>query len=253
MGAIKVVSFVNEEIVQNEDLNSIFNLPYKLKTLSDKLKYQLNNEIENNYSKEDWFDNWCSTFTNNQVYIDKGIILSYFKENVMDLYRTSLIWFLDNYFSYYYQSDNLFTIPYEVEIRPLGNTQVILSTDTNKYDISVYYILLDQLSDQYITAISAIYNSIIYDRIIYLINNRRINNLYEDWYQKVYNENPTNYNADYIYTFCMSLLREQAEDELIKIRKAMTLVVGNTAQLFFSRNNGGILLENSEGVIESNE
>ena len=65
------------------------------------------------------------------------------------------------------------------------------------------------------------------------MNNWRINEFYKDWYKKVYNESPTNWNADYIYTFCISLLREQAENEIIKIRKAMTLVMGNAAEMYY--------------------
>jgi hypothetical protein len=246
--AYKVVSFVGEEIKDRDDLNSIFTLPKSLKELSDGIKEQFLPGISSLYGKKDWYADWYQRYKEEQEANNHKIIANIIYENINDLYRTSLIWFIDNFFGSYYDiNSGLFNFPYK-----LDNLHCYYIPDSAGYqnqDPTMIYIMLDQLADRAMLEITNKYNMVIYEKFITLMNNGKVKEFYEDLYKTVYNQDPTNYNADYIYTFCMSILRENAENEIIKIRKAMTLVMGNAATAYTSTGSKQNILD----VIETNE
>ena len=234
----KIVSFADDKIIQDEDINSMLDLTVRLKDLSDVLKNQIIKELTEKYSGN-WLDRWLNGYKHSQVYASEDFISNYIRSNISDLFTTSILWFNNKYFSKYIKDNRLYFAP----VNTYGNYGVYLNTEIiqkSECDPSIIYLILNQSADRHIMGIANAFDADIQNKIITMMNEGSIMEFFKDWYKEIHNEEPNNFDYRYIYTFCMSLMREQAEEEIIKIRKAMELVIGNAIDMYTEayKNNG---------------
>lgn len=231
----KIVSFADDKIIQDKDVNSMLDLSVRLKDLSDVLKDQIIKELTEKYSGS-WLIKWLDEYKRRQVYLSEDLISNYINNNINDLFTTSMLWFNNKYFSKYIADNRLYFAPayYNTFYNAYLNSDVMHKTNC---DPSILYLILNQDADRHIMTISNAFDTDIQNKIITMMNESTIIQFYTDWYKEVHKEDPSDFDYRFVYTFCISLMREQAEEELIKIRKAMELVLGNAINMYINAYN----------------
>lgn len=245
MEIIKPVLFIDNEIKTNEDLNSTFTLPQRLKFVADNMKSILLDDIKEKNIDSEFYNTWSKEFIEMQGKCFGETITSYILDNSIELLRVNILTFLQIHFDKYIKDKiHLYDfVPYIYNLTSVSvyidNCHLRCMNITKQSNIDyqdkkkLIFLSLEQIADIMITKMTSIYDYIIINQTINLLfKSEKLHNMYNDLYKEIYNESASSYKLDYIYTFLSTIMRSMIEEELKKIRNALSLVMSNASQMY---------------------
>ena len=253
--AICPVSFIDNNIVTDKDINGLFTNPYNYKIHSDHHYGAMVSEIQSKQEDRDsrsfkkWKNNveYCSERANTSV------IKTYMITNISDLVRNTLIKFMEEVFfdketlkaaeAQGYKSPNTHAesigamfggyfeskIDIEEEVNNAVSYCNLLQMFDGRLDVQMIYVLTDmKMSSLYSILVARIFDKFIVDHVNVALSHQSLDQLYTFLYYKCFCEDPKELpDAQIEYSFCLGMMREIMDQCLINFRAALICVSKN--------------------------
>lgn len=255
--AICPVSFIDNKIVTDKDINGLFMNPYNYKINFDQLHGTMINEIQRNYKDKDSrsFRDWRYDIQYTTERVNSLALKTYMITNISDLVRNTLIKFMEEVF---FDKETLkaaeaegFKAPntqaecigsmfggcfeskinIEEEVRnalSCSNLSQMFNND-DRLTVQMIYVLTDmKMSALYSMLVSNVFDRFIVDHVNVALTHQSLDQLYTFLYYKCFNEDPKELpNAQLEYSFCLGMMREIMDQCLINFRAALVCVSKN--------------------------
>lgn len=253
--AICPVSFIDNNIVTDKDINGLFMNPYNYKIHSDQYCGAMVSEIQR--KQEDTnsrsFKNWRYNVEQFSARANSSVVKTYMITNISDLVRNTLITFMEEVF---FNKETLkeaeaegFKAPntqaecigsmfggcfesninIEEEVKNALSYSNLLQMFDDRITVQMTYVLTDmKMSSLYSMLVSNVFDRFIVDHVNVALSHQSLDQLYTFLYYKCFNEDPKELpNAQYEYSFCLGMMREIMEQCLVNFRAALVCVSKN--------------------------
>lgn len=253
--AICPVSFIDNNIVTDKDINGLFMNPYNYKIHSDQYCGAMVSEIQR--KQEDInsrsFKNWRYNVEQFSERANSSVVKTYMITNISDLVRNTLITFMEEVF---FDKETLkaaeaegFKAPntqaecigsmfggcfeskinIEEEVKNALSYSNLLQMFDDKLTVQMIYVLTDmKMSSLYSMLVSNVFDRFIVDHVNVALTHQSLDQLYTFLYYKCFNEDPKELpNAQLEYSFCLGMMREIMDQCLINFRAALVCVSKN--------------------------
>ena len=254
--AICPVSFIDNNIVTDKDINGLFTNPYNYKIHSDHHYGAMVSEIQR--KQEDTnsrsFKNWRYNVEQFSERANSSVVKTYMITNISDLVRNTLITFMEEVF---FNKETLkaaeaegFKAPntqaecigsmfggcfeskinIEEEVKSaLSYSNLLRMFDDDRLTVQMIYVLTDmKMSALYSILVSNVFDRFIVDHVNVALTHQSLDQLYTFLHYKCFNEDPKELpNAQLEYSFCLGMMREIMDQCLINFRAALVCVSKN--------------------------
>ena len=254
--AICPVSFIDNNIVTDKDINGLFMNPYNYKIHSDQYFGTMVSEIQR--KQEDTnsrsFKNWRYNVEQFSERANSSVVKTYMITNISDLVRNTLITFMEEVF---FNKETLkaaeaegFKAPntqaecigsmfggcfeskinIEEEVKSaLSYSNLLRMFDDDRLTVQMIYVLTDmKMSALYSILVSNVFDRFIVDHVNVALTHQSLDQLYTFLHYKCFNEDPKELpNAQLEYSFCLGMMREIMDQCLINFRAALVCVSKN--------------------------
>lgn len=255
--AICPVSFIDNKIVTDKDINGLFINPYNYKINFDQLHGTMINEIQRNYEDKNSrsFRDWRYDIQYTTERVNSLALKTYMITNISDLVRNTLIKFMEEVFfdketlkvaeAEGFKAPNTqaecigsmfggcfeseINIEEEVKNALLCSNLLQMFNNDRFITAQMIYVLTDmKMSALYSILISNIFDKFIVDHVNVALTHQSLDQLYTFLYYKCFNEDPKELpNAQIEYSFCVGMMREIMDQCLINFRAALVCVSKN--------------------------
>ena len=255
--AICPVSFIDNNIVTDKDINGLFTNPYNYKINSDHHYGAMVSEIQR--KQEDTnsrsFKNWRYNVEQFSERANSSVVKTYMITNISDLVRNTLITFMEEVF---FDKETLkaaeaegFKAPntqaecigsmfggcfesrinIEEEVKNAISYSNLLQIQMfdDMLTVQMIYVLTDmKMSALYSMLVSNVFDRFIVDHVNVALTHQSLDQLYTFLHYKCFNEDPKELpNAQLEYSFCLGMMREIMDQCLINFRAALVCVSKN--------------------------
>ena len=253
--AICPVSFIDNKIVTDKDINGLFINPYNYKINFDQLHGTMINEIQRNYedknsrSSRDW--RYDIQYTTERV--NSLALKTYMITNISDLVRNTLIKFMEEVF---FDKETLkaaeaegFKAPntqaecigsmfggcfesninIEEEVKNAISYSNLLQIFDDRLTVQMIYVLTDmKMSSLYSMLVANVFDRFIVYHLNVSLTHQSLDQLYTFLHYKGFNEDPKELPISQLeYSFCLGMMREIMDQCLINFRAALVCVSKN--------------------------
>lgn len=257
------VTFINDKIETNKDINGLFLNPYNSKMHCDQytsamIKEIKKQDVDNNKLYKNWRYN--VNYANNRA--NEVSIKTYTVTNISDLVRNTLIKFIEDVFysrdmigkvknietgSILSQSETVGTffggnfasnINIEEEVKNSITCANIFLHFDEKTTAQMIYVIMDmKMSALYSILVANVFDRFIVEHINVALSNQSLDQLFNFLYYKCYREDPKEIpNAQFEYSFCASIMREIMEKNLVNFRVALVSIAKNISLMIYNAN-----------------
>ena len=253
--AICPVSFINNKIVTDKDINGLFMNPYNCKIHFDKGFGAMVSEIESKHEDPDSrsFKKWKNNVEYYSERANTSVVKTYMITNISDLVRNTLIKFMEEVFfdketlkaaeAQGYKSPNTHAesigsmfggcfeskINIEEEVSNAVSYCNLLQMFDDRLDVQMIYVLTDmKMSSLYSMLVASIFDKFIVDHVNVALSHQSLDQLYTFLYYKCFIKEPKELpDAQIEYSFCLGMMREIMDQCLINFRAALICVSKN--------------------------
>lgn len=251
--AICPVSFIDNNIVTDKDINGLFMNPYNYKIHSDQYCGAMVSEIQR--KQEDTnsrsFKNWRYDVEQFSKRANSSVVKTYMITNISDLVRNTLIKFMEEVFvdketfkmaeaegAPITQAEfigSMFggcfesNINIEEEVKNAISYSDLFQIFDDRLTAQMIYVLTDmKMSALYSILVSNVFDKFIVDHVNVALTHQSLDQLYTFLYYKCFNKDPKELpNAQLEYSFCLGMMREIMDQCLINFRAALVCVSKN--------------------------
>ena len=254
--AICPVSFIDNKIVTDKDINGLFMNPYNYKINFDQCCGAMISDIQRNYEDKNSraFRDWRYDINYTTERVNSMALKTYMVTNISDLVRNTLIKFMEEVF---FDKETLKAAEAEGFKAPSTQAEFIGSMfggcfeskiniedevknallcsnllqmfNNDRFTVQMIYVLTDmKMTALYSILISNIFDKFIVDHVNVALTHQSLDQLYTFLYYKCFNEDPKELpNAQTEYSFCLGMMREIMDQCLINFRAALVCVSKN--------------------------
>ena len=253
--AICPVSFIDNNIVTDKDINGLFMNPYNYKIHSDQYCGVMVSEIQR--KQEDTnsrsFKNWRYDVEQFSKNANSSVVKTYMITNISDLVRNTLIKFMEEVFldkeTFKMAEAEGFKAPntqaecigsmfggcfesninIEEEVKNAISYSNLLHMFDDGLTVQMIYVLTDmKMSSLYSMLVANVFDRFIVDHVNVALTHQSLDQLYTFLHYKCFNEDPKELpNAQLEYSFCLGMMREIMDQCLINFRAALVCVSKN--------------------------
>lgn len=253
--AICPVSFIDNNIVTDKDINGLFMNPYNYKIHSDQYCGAMVSEIQR--KQEDTnsrsFKNWRYDVGQFSKRANSSVVKTYMITNISDLVRNTLIKFMEEVFfdketskmaeAEGFKAPNtqaecigsMFggcfesNINIEEEVKNAISYSNLFQIFDDGLTAQMIYVLTDmKMSALYSILVSNVFDKFIVDHVNVALTHQSLDQLYTFLHYKCFNKDPKELpNAQLEYSFCLGMMREIMDQCLINFRAALVCVSKN--------------------------
>ena len=253
--AICPVSFIDNNIVTDKDINGLFMNPYNYKIHSDQYCGAMVSEIQR--KQEDTnsrsFKNWRYNVEQFSERANSSVVKTYMITNISDLVRNTLIKFMEEVFldkeTFKMAEAEGFKAPntqaecigsmfggcfesninIEEEVKNAISYSNLFQIFDDRLTAQMIYVLTDmKMSTLYSILVSNVFDRFIVDHVNVALTHQSLDQLYTFLHYKCFNEDPKELtNAQFEYSFCLGMMREIMDQCLINFRTALVCVSKN--------------------------
>ena len=283
--AICPVSFIDNNIVTDKDINGLFMNPYNYKIHSDQYCGAMVSEIQR--KQEDTnsrsFKNWRYNVEQFSERANSSVVKTYMITNISDLVRNTLIKFMEEVFfdketfkaaeAEGFKAPNTHAecigsmfggcfesnINIEEEVANALSYSNLLQIFDDKLTVQMIYVVTDmKMSSLYSMLVSNVFDRFIVDHVNVALTHQSLDQLYTFLHYKCFNEDPKELpNAQTEYSFCLGMMREIMDQCLINFRAALVCVSKNISlmidQLNKSAKESNLLVDKKHRYDEYND
>ena len=240
--AIKPVTFIEDEIKIDENINSVFLQPYEMGCLSDIVKSKIIDEFKKDEDSI-YMDDIRADFIYKELKVRDDIIHSYIIQNATDLFISSYTFIHDKYIPYFKIKNP--NIKIDVDDIIYDDRSLIYNVLTGSikqldlYNIdSMIDLFLTQYMDRLFTEIQSVYISYITDEIFYIYRLKSciMKNTYNNIYELVYNKTPDKeISHSMMFQFTLTTVRDIVSSELTRIRYGLICITRTAKQMYLNK------------------
>ena len=253
--AICPVSFIDNNIVTDKDINGLFMNPYNYKIHSDQYCGAMVSEIQR--KQEDTnsrsFKYWRYDVEKFSKRANSSVVKTYMITNISDLVRNTLIKFMEEVFfdkeTFKMAEAEGFKAPntqaecigsmfggcfesninIEEEVKNAISYSNLFQIFDDGLTAQMIYVLTDmKMSTLYSILVSNIFDKFIVDHVNVALTHQSLDQLYIFLHYKCFNKDPKELpNAQLEYSFCLGMMREIMDQCLINFRAALVCVSKN--------------------------
>lgn len=253
--AICPVTFIDNNIVTDKDINGLFMNPYNCKIHADQHYGAMVNDIQRKQEDPNsrLFKDWRYNVELFSERTNSSVLKTYMITNISDLVRNTLIKFMEDVFidketlkkaeaegfkapsTHAECIGSMFggcfesNINIDDEVKNALSYCNLLQMFDDRLTVQMIYVLIDmKMSSLYSMLVSNVFDRFIVDHVNVALTHQSLDQLYTFLYYKCFSEDPKELpNAQYEYSFCLTMMREIMDQCLMNFRAALVCVSKN--------------------------